>query len=56
MYTITATLVLSRDAESQRIAEVAQQTLTDFVQALVNACLDSVQERLQREVHVCVCT
>ncbi len=30
---------------------MAQQTLTDFVQELVNACLDRVQERLQREVH-----
>ena len=39
-----------RGPEPQKIAEVSQQTLTDFVQALVNSCLASVRERLQKEV------
>ena len=33
----------------QKVAELAQQTLTDFVEKLMNSCFSSVQERLRRE-------
>lgn len=38
------------DPEQQKVAEVAQQTLTDFVQTLVRRCLHTMEERLKREV------
>lgn len=31
------------------VAELAQQTLTEFVSALMGSCLSTVQERLSRE-------
>lgn len=40
---------MTSDPAQQRIAAEAQQTLTDFVQTLVDSCLQSVQERLQKE-------
>ena len=35
--------------EDREIAQVAQQTLTEFVQSLTDSCLASVQERLKSE-------
>ena len=35
--------------EDQQVAELAQQSLTDFVQTLASSCLDSVQTRFKRE-------
>ena len=33
----------------QKVAELAQHTLTEFVDTLMASCLSSVQERLRRE-------
>ena len=33
----------------QKVAELAQQTLTEFVETLMSSCFSSVQERLRRE-------
>ena len=38
------------DPEQQKVAEVAQQSLTDFVQTLVGGCLQTMLQRLKKEV------
>ncbi len=43
-------LVISHSKSGdQKVAELAQQTLTEFVDALMSSCFSSVQERLRRE-------
>ena len=36
-------------SDDQKVAELAQHTLTEFVDTLISSCFVSVQERLSRE-------